>query len=107
MTLAATASLGARSFYAGSVSFAAPTETAHVVLPPDSTAIHVSSKYTDVSASISLQIKAAGSVAAPVAVSESSAAPTSLGAMAGGAVIFSVSGMSGSASVAVFGVRLA
>jgi hypothetical protein len=90
--------------YSASIAFAGADNEIPVVLPSGFVSMYVYSKSTDVSATISLKVKAVGGTA--VTVSESQSSPTDITSLAGGTVIFTVSGMSLSGKYAVFGVRL-
>ena len=92
--------------FAGSVSFLRSDDVIYAILPASPTRMYVTTSYTDVTASIGLQIKLAGSASAAVTVSTSSAAPTDITALAGQAVQMTVTGMSSTAAVAIFVVRL-
>ncbi|MDR3152904.1 MAG: hypothetical protein LBW85_01195 [Deltaproteobacteria bacterium] len=88
-----------------SVSFASPTDVFHAVLPTGIKAMHVYNKYTDSSGPVALKVAPASGGTA-LTVSESSALPTDVSALAGLPAAFTVSGMAASAAVAVFGVRM-
>jgi hypothetical protein len=90
--------------YAASVAFAAPDNEVPIALPEGYVSMHVYAKHTDVQAAVSLQVRAAGGTA--VTVSETGASPTDISGLAGGVVLFTVSGMDPAAGYAVFGVRM-
>jgi hypothetical protein len=94
----------AAPIFPASLQFASNDDVVYVELPTGITKGYVSSSYSDVTATMALQLVTLSGTA--VNISTSSSSQTNLSAYAGTLVTFKVSGMDASAKVGAFGMRL-
>jgi hypothetical protein len=99
------AAAASTSDYAGVVSFSKSTEYVYAAIPAGVTKMYVESRWTDVTATMTLRIAAAATPTTTTSITTSTSG-TTISSFAGAAVAFSVSGMSASATRAVIGVRM-
>jgi hypothetical protein len=86
-----------------SLDFASASDKIPLALPEGVTGLWVESAYVDAGVAPTLRVQAPSGATTDVSVD--SAAPTDVTALAGGTVLFTLSGLGASAKVAVFGVR--